>query len=272
VVLGGGGVTGIAWEIGLLQGLAERGVDLTDAALFVGTSAGSVVAAQLTSGVPLDQLYKEQTTEATGEVTARIGPEALLRFVMASVIPGDRRRGRAWLGRAALRAKTVPESERRAIIAQRVPYHDWPQQRLLVTAVDAQNGEPKIFDRDSGVPLTDAVAASCAVPVVWPPITIGGRRYLDGGVRSVANVDLANGYERVVVVAPLDAALRRADRPAVQAAALGPNVRSVVVTPDTAAKTAIGRNVLDPARRIPSARAGRAQAAAVAHRVREVWG
>jgi NTE family protein len=271
VVLGGGGVTGIAWEIGILQGLAERGIDLTGADLFVGTSAGSVVAAQLTSGVPLDQLFKEQTTEATGEVTARIGPEALVRFVMASVIPGDRQRGRAWLGRAALRAKTVPESERRAIIAQRVPYHDWPQQRLLVTAVDAESGEPKVFDRASGVPLVDAVAASCAVPVVWPPITIGGRRYVDGGVRSVANVDLAEGYGRVVVIAPIEAALRRADRPAEQAAALGAGVRSVVVTPDAAARTAIGRNVLDPAHRIPSARAGLAQAASVAERVRAVW-
>jgi NTE family protein len=191
---------------------------------------------------------------------------------MAPAFPGDRQRGRAWLGRAALRAKTVPESERRAIIAQRVPYQEWPAQRLLVTAVDAQSGEPRVFDRASGVPLVDAVAASCAVPVVWPPITIGGRRYVDGGVRSVANVDLAEGYGRVIVIAPLAVALRAADRPGVQAAALGLDVRSVVVTPDPAAKTAIGRNVLEPARRIPSARAGLAQAAAVAHRIREVWG
>lgn len=271
LVLGGGGVTGIAWEVGLLHGLATAGIDLGGADLFVGTSAGSVVAAQLTSGVPLEQLFAGQVTEATGEVTAQLGPGVVARFLLASVWPGDRQRGRAWLGRAALRADTVPEAERRAIIAQRVPYRGWPDRRLLVTAVDAESGEARIFDRQSGVPLVDAVAASCAVPVVWPPITIDGRRYVDGGVRTVANVDLAAGYARVVVIAPVQAALRRGDRPAAQAAALGPGVKSVVVTPDAAARAAIGRNVLDPARRIPSARAGLAQAETVAERVRAVW-
>lgn len=271
LVLGGGGVTGIAWEVGLLHGLATAGVDLSDADLFVGTSAGSVVAAQITSGVPLEKLFDEQVTEATGEVTAQLGLGVIARFVLASAWPGERQRGRAWLGRAALRAHTVPEAQRRAIIKQRVPYQAWPDQRLLVTAVDAESGEARIFDRQSGVPLVDAVAASCAVPVVWPPITIDGRRYVDGGVRTVANVDLAAGYERVVVVAPVQGALRRSDRPAAQAAALGADVRTVVVTPDAAARAAIGRNVLDPAQRVPSARAGWAQAETVAERVRAVW-
>jgi NTE family protein len=93
---------------------------------------------------------------------------------------------------------------------------------------------------------------------------------MDGGVRSIANVDLAAGYERVVVVAPVARAVRRADRPHVQAAALG--AASVVVTPDRVATAAIGRNVLDPAFRVPSAHAGRSQAARVADRVRAVWG
>lgn len=272
LVLGGGGVTGVAWEVGLLHGLATAGVDLGDADLFVGTSAGSVVAAQLTSGVPLEKLFADQVAEATGEVTAQLGLGVIARFLVASAWPGERERGRAWLGRAALRSKTVPEEQRRKIIAGRVPYQLWPNQRLLVTAVDAESGEARIFDRESGVPLVDAVAASCAVPVVWPPITIDGRRYIDGGVRTVANVDLAAGYERVVVVAPVQAALRRADRPTAQAAALGRDVRSVVVTPDAGARAAIGRNMLDPARRVPSARAGLAQAEAVAERVSAVWG
>jgi len=72
-----------------------------------------------------------------------------------------------------------------------------------VTAVDAATGEFRTFDRDSGVPLVQAVAASCAVPGVYPPVTIGGRRYVDGGMRSAANVDLAAGVERVVVLAVL---------------------------------------------------------------------
>lgn len=271
LVLGGGGVTGVAWEIGLLYGLAERGVDLTAADLFVGTSAGSVVAAQLTGGTPVAELFTHELADTTGDTNAVIGSRVLIGFVLAALWPGGRTRGRARLGRAALKARTVPESERRAAIASRVRRDDWPAARLLVPAVEAQTGEVAVFDRDSGVSLIDAVAASCAVPLVWPPMTVNGRRYVDGGVRSVANVDLAQGYDRVVVIAPITAAARRADRPAAQAAALGAGVRTAVVSPTDAALTAIGRNPLDPTRRAPAAQAGRAQAAEVIERVRGAW-
>jgi NTE family protein len=271
LVLGGGGVTGVAWEIGLLYGLTEHGVDLSQADLFVGTSAGSVVAAQVTSGVPLEKLFAAEIADTTGDRNATIGSGVLLRFVASSAFPGDRRRGRAWLGRAALRKKTVPESERRTAIMARVPHDDWPATALRIPAVVAETGEVTVFDAASGVSLIDAVAASCAVPLVWPPMTVNGTRYVDGGVRSIANVDLAAGHGRVVVIAPATAALRRADRPGAQAAALGPDVRTVVVSPSDAALTAIGRNPLDPDHRADAAQAGRKQAAEVADRVRQVW-
>ncbi len=271
LVLGGGGVTGVAWEIGLLHGLAEAGVDLTRADLFVGTSAGSVVAAQITGGKPPAELYAHELADTSGDRNATIGSGVLVRFVAASAFPGDRRRGRAWLGRAALRARTVPESARRTAIMARVPHDAWPRTPLRIPAVVAQTGEVVVFDAASGVSLIDAVAASCAVPLVWPPMTVNGTRYIDGGVRSVANVDLAAGHGRVVVVAPLTAALRRSDKPAAQAAALGPGVRSAVVSPSDAALTAIGRNPLNPDRRAAAAEAGRRQAAEVAERVRRAW-
>ena len=271
LVLGGGGVTGVAWETGLLLGLAEAGLDLSQAAIFVGTSAGSVVAAQLTSGVSLDTLYASQVADASGEIAAHMSGAALIQFVIAMAWPGDPQRARARLGHAALRATTVPEAERRAVIARRLPNNVWPQQRLLITSVNAEAGAAVVFDRDSEVSLVDAVAASCAVPLVWPPVTINGHRYIDGGVRSVANVDLVKGYDRIVVLAPTTAAFRRTDRPAAQVAALGPSVRSIIVSPDSASRAAIGSNVLDPARRAQSAQAGRAQAAGVAERVRTVW-
>ena len=147
----------------------------------------------------------------------------------------------------------------------------WPERRLLITSVNAATGEFVVFDKDSGVSLVEAVAASCAVPLVWPPITINGQPYIDGGVRSVANVDLAAGYGRVVVIAPLTQALRRVDRPDSQVAALDESVRAVLVSPDRASVAAIGRNPLDPARTVPSARAGRVQALAEAKRVGAVW-
>jgi NTE family protein len=272
LVLGGGGVTGVAWEIGLLYGLAERGIDLSKADLFVGTSAGSVVAAQITKGETLQQLYDHELADTTGDRNAVIGTPVLLRFLFAQAYPGNRQKGRAWLGRAALAKKTVPESERRNAIRARVPDDKWPETALRIPAVAAETGEVVVFDKDSGVSLIDAVAASCAVPMVWPPMTVNGTRYIDGGVRSIANVDLAADHGRVVVIAPITAALRHAEKPAVQAAALGPGVRTAVISPTDAALTAIGRNPLDPDRRAGSAQAGRAQAAQVADRVRAAWG
>jgi NTE family protein len=272
VVLGGGGVTGVAWEVGLIHGLAELGVDLSGADLYVGTSAGSVVAAQITSGTPLKEMFDREVADTTGDRKASIGAGVLLRFVFSALYPGGQQRGRAWLGRAALRAKTVPESERRAAIMGRVAHDEWPATPLRIPAVAAETGEIKIFDSASGVSLIDAVAASCAVPIVWPPMTVNGTRYVDGGVRSIANVDLAEGHGRVVVIAPATASVRRSSRPAAQAAALGPEVRTEVVSPSEAALTAIGRNPLSPDRRADAAEAGRKQAAEVVERVRAVWG
>jgi NTE family protein len=271
LVLGGGGVTGIAWETGLLAGLAEAGIDLASADVVVGTSAGSVVGAQITSGPALKDLYATQLVEPAGEIAAKMGAVTTLRFVAAMMWPGDEQRARARLGRAALRAHTVPESERRAVIARRLPSSSWPERRLLITAVDAETGELRVFDRDSGVPLAEAVAASCAVPLVWPPITVRGRRYIDGGVRSVTNADLAVDCDRVVVLAPVTFALRRSSRIGMQLASLGAAVRSVVISPDAEAHRAIGGNVLDPAHRVGSARAGHAQAAGAAQSVAAVW-
>ncbi|GAA4946320.1 patatin-like phospholipase family protein [Actinoplanes utahensis] len=272
LVLGGGGVTGVAWEIGMLHGLTEHGVDLTDAELFVGTSAGSSVAAQVLSGVPLEDLFAHQIADASGEIAARLGPGVILPFLIAGLWPGDPARGRAWLGRRALRARTMPEAERRAVIARRIGDGGWPATaRLRIVAVEAGTGAVRVFDASSGIPLVDAVAASCAVPLVWPPVTIGGARYIDGGVRTVANADLADGSRQVVVLAPVTRSVRRSGRPAAQLAALGPGVHGTVVSPDAAARAAIGRNPLDPARRRAAAEAGRAQAATEAARLRTLW-
>lgn len=271
LVLGGGGITGIAWEIGLLYGLAQAGIDLTDADLIVGTSAGSFVGALIASGIPLATLYAQQREPPTDVVGARLGRGFVVRWMLAMAMPGSRQRARARLGHAALRAKTGPETERIAVFSGAFPRNEWPAQPLLITAVDAESGVAVTFDREGVASLVEAVAASCAVPLVWPPISIKGHRYVDGGVRSPANVDLARGYERVVAIVPINGSLRRADRPEAQAAALGPGVRYVVISPDAAAIAAIGKNVLDPAKRAASAEAGCAQATSIAERVRAVW-
>jgi NTE family protein len=270
-VLGGGGVTGIAWEIGVIAGLAERGVDLTAAEVVVGTSAGSVVGAQISTRAPIEELYAEQLAEPAGMTTSRIGAAALARFVIAAAWPGRAQSGRAWLGRSALAAPAPPEAEHRRFFESILAGRPWPENRLLVTAVDAQTGESRVFDRDSGVGLVDAVAASCAVPLVFPPITINGHRYVDGGVRSVVNADLATGCDRVVVIAPVPFGFRPSQRVKRQLRSLGAGVRTVVVTPDADARKAFGSNVLDWAHRAAAARAGRAQAAGLVDAVRAVW-
>ncbi|MCZ2857773.1 patatin-like phospholipase family protein [Blastococcus sp. VKM Ac-2987] len=274
LVLGGGGITGIAWEIGVLAGLAEAGVDLTGADLVVGTSAGSVVGAQLTSGASLEEMYARQLEPPTRERVARMTRGNLARYAWAMLVSRGRdvefRRRVGALALAAEKAGLTPtEQERLDVIGSRLVSREWPDRPLTVTAVDAATGEFRPFDRESGVPLLQAVAASCAVPGVYPPVTIDGRRYVDGGMRSAANADLAQGYDRLVVLAPIARGV--GPLASVDAQVTGMLARVAVVAPDEGSRAAIGRNVLDPAAREPSARAGRAQAATVAARVAEVW-
>src|SRR6185295_19184110 len=106
------------------------------------------------------------------------------------------------IGAVAQSTATVTEGARRDVIAQRLPSRDWPDQILRISAIDTATGELIVFDRDSGVGLVDAVAASCAVPGVWPPVTIGERRYMDGGVGSSVNMELANDCGVAVVLVP----------------------------------------------------------------------
>jgi NTE family protein len=273
LVLGGGGVTGIAWELGLLAGLAEAGLDLTDAGLLVGTSAGSVVAALVGTGVDLEAAFASQLAPPGAERSASFGPGLMARFAWSSIRSRSPGAFAVRLGRVAVAATTVPEAERRAIIAARLPSHEWPQRRLLITAVDVESGELKVFDRDAGASLVDAVAASCAVPGVWPPVSLEGRRYMDGGMASVANAHLAAGASRVVVLAPLPGGIGPLPSVAAQAAELVRAGSTVsVLSPDAAARAAIGTRLLDVSRRAGAARAGRAQATAALAALRATWG
>ncbi len=272
-MLGGGGEAGIAWEIGLLAGLAARGVDLTAADLVVGTSAGAGVAAVINSGIGLAGLYQAQLSPVNGEAVARMTRWTIARFLWAVGPTRRPDRARRRLGRMAIRTRTRPAPERRAVIEHRLGTHDWPAGKLLITAVDADTGEFTAFDASSGVDLVDAVGASCAVPGVWPPVVINGRRWIDGGMRSPANADLAAGYDRVVVVAPITRGLRSIASVTDQVTELGRSCQAVaLVGPDAAAVAAFGRNLLDPACRAPSARAGYAQAGAALADLAAVWG
>jgi NTE family protein len=271
LVLGGGGITGAAWEIGMIAGLHAAGVDLSRAEAVIGTSAGAVVGAQILSGEPIDELYSRQFRDPVGEVVTHVPISTLVRFLVWTLMPGDEQVRRARIGRAALRARTMPESERKSVIGSRLPMKAWPQRDLRITAIDAESGEFVVFKRDSGVGLVDAVAASCAVPLVYPPATIGTRRFIDGGMRTAANADLAAGFDPIVALTPVGLALRRSRTAEGQIGSLGKGIRSLVVKPDGESRKAMGTRFLDPAFRAASARAGWTQAASVARAVAEVW-
>lgn len=275
LVLGGGGITGIAWELGMLTGLAERGVDLGQADLVVGTSAGAVVAVQLLAGLDLEQRYAAQLKPPGDEKKPRIPHLYLTRLVWTTVRAPDPAEFRVRMGRMALAARTPSEAERRAEVVQWVGgVHPWPERRLVITSVDAESGEFVTFDAASGVELVDAVAASACTPGVRPPATVRGRRHIDGGMRSAANVDLAAGHEQVVVLAPVTRGGGPMPAAEDQVTALGADARVVLISPDEDARRSMGsspRNMLDPARRPAVARAGRAQAAKAAERVADVW-
>ncbi|WP_322871185.1 patatin-like phospholipase family protein [Streptomyces goshikiensis] len=274
LVLGGGGLTGVGWESGILCGLARAGVDLSRADLVVGTSAGSLVGAQLTSGLLTpEELYESQLGDGSGEAVARFGAGLVARYALAMARSRDATAYRRRVGAMALAAAGgADESERREVLAARLVSHEWPERRLVVTAVDALSGELAAFDRESGAGLVDAVSASCAVPGVWPPVTVGQRRFIDGGIRSATNADLAAGYARVVIIAPMTLGSGLAPSPAAQAERLrAAGARVLLITPSPAARKTFGRNVLDPARRAPAARAGLAQAAEHAAEAAAVW-
>jgi NTE family protein len=263
--------------LGILTGLHESGVDVRGADLLIGTSAGSVVGAQIASGAGIESLFASQLTpvKQSKERMVAFDPAQMMEvFAQAIATSGqDLKAIRARIGVYALAAPTISEAERRVIIESRLPVHTWSQQRLLIVAVDTETGEEYVMDRASGVSLVDAVAASCAVPGIWPPVTIAERRYMDGGVRSATNADLAKGSDRILILNPLGANANSfgAGTTSEAAALKREGSQVLVIEPDTASATAIGPNPLDPATREPSALAGRTQGRELAASVAALW-
>lgn len=269
LVLAGGGIAGIAWETGVLRGIADESPAaarlLTESDVLVGTSAGSAVAAQLSSGHTLDELFDRQVAEASAEIDSGVDLETITEMFLTALGEPyedtlDRTRQQMQrIGAVALATKTVPAPVRRDVIARRLPSHHWPNRELRITAIDVDTGELTVFDRGSDVELVDAVAASCAVPGAWPPVTIAGRHYMDGGVASSVNLVVAADCATAVVLVPsgVDAPSPFGAGPAAEISAFPGAALAVFADADSLA--AFGPNALDPGCRIPSARAGREQ-------------
>ena len=285
MVLGGGGATGNAWLIGVVAGLLEAGLNVTDADLVVGTSAGATAAAQMTGASPTallaDILPAEppQRTEPAGHggrpAAAVADHMARTAAVFAAASdPADMRRR---MGAAAIELDAAgdPSAQERwrATVGARLPSREWPDRTLLVTAVDARTGEPVVLDRHSGVALVDAVAASTAG---GPAYTVGDHRYVDGGYRSVENADLAVGHRRVLVLAPLGGRTRMPLEWGMHLAAQVEQLRAsgssvATVVPDSSSEHLLGVNAMDLSLRPAAARAGRDLGRARAAQLTEFW-
>jgi len=297
LVLSGGGPVGIAWEAGLLAGLEENGVELGAADFILGTSAGSFVGSQLAMGKRAGDMAAAILAEAdrvSSAVAAGSRPNTsgggggapnlgLLFQKMQEARSGERdpQEVRREIGQFALEAKTMDEESFIKSFGRQLSETQadaWPSRGYACTAVDAETGEFVLWNAESKVGLARAVASSCSVPGVYPPITIHGRRYIDGGMRSGSNADLATGHELVVVVG-----LRTAGDAAMSERMRAPlekemqvlrdaGARTELILPDDASVAAFGPNLMDGRVRPAAAKAGIAQGRALAATLKGVWG
>lgn len=280
LILGGGGVLGIAWEIGVLKGLEDAGVDVTGADLIVGTSAGSVVGARIAQGATVSELVAEQNAPADGSLDEAMSfvdlPALLTVFQRWAGYTEMTQEACAEVGDMALNAQTAPEEKFLEWFENTIGT-EWPERDLLVTTVDAKTGEFRTWSRKDGVDIRHAVASSCAVPGLFPCVTVSGTRYQDGGVRSGTSANLASGFDNVVVIAPIgvgttgiDPTLGRITNAEVEALrAEGAGVE--LLYPDAATLEVFGINRMDSSKRGAAVEAGAAQGCDLAKKLAAAW-
>lgn len=264
LVLGSGGLTGAAWQLGVLGGLESVGSFPDGADLVVGTSAGALLAAHLLTGDTPDTLLARLRALPPAP---SMGWDVPARLLAAQLWP-SRRHAVVALGAWAA---SLPRPEgtawlRAATAALRG--RPWPDE-LQVVATDVASGRPAFLTATSGVGLAEAVAASCALPGVLPPVRVGPRLLFDGGLRSQANLDLAEPADVVLALAPLSAAVSRVRRPREQALHLPGEV--LLLEPDRGERRAIGLAVMDAAGAEPAHAAGFARGRAAGAVVAAAW-
>ncbi|MDP1632440.1 MAG: patatin-like phospholipase family protein [Caulobacter sp.] len=282
LVLGGGGPVGIAWETGLIAGLAEAGVDVSQADWILGTSAGSVVGAQMALGRrPEAMLHAEFAAAERAKEAQAKGPGKAPDLMPLMAIMGRRPPAGDMptdlmieLGQLSLGAQTVSEEVFIAGFGPLAEEQPWPE-RYACTAVDTASGEFQVWSSQTAAPLGRGVASSCSVPAIFPAITIDGRRYMDGGMRSGTNADLARDHGKVVIVAVMPPAFAPMMMPRLEAEMT--TIRDqggdpLLLVPDAGSGEAFGMNLMDSSNREAVARAGFAQGQAEAARLGAFWG
>ena len=284
LILGGGGPVGLAWEAGLLAGLGRGGTDVANADKVLGTSAGAVVGCLLVSGADLSQVLSlvAGPPGAQNPQPATDPMEELIAVMAQSALhPQDAAELRAQLGSQAVAAYTMSEVswlERFQAFADA----PWPP-GFACTAVDTADGTFQVWERSCGIGLDRALASSCAVPIVYPPVTIKGRRWMDGGVRDFLNADVATGHDVVLAVStgllepsefgrPGMNTVMRATRARLEALrAGGARVKAVVPNEEMLELSGWGAHLMDYSRAATAYRVGERQGEAQATELRTFW-
>ena len=283
LVLGGGGYAASAWETGLITGMADVDLDVRNADLFVGTSSGSRVALHLASGVAHEDAYQRRLQP--GPPSSERAPVVDWVGLRDGVVRAKQSGGSSTeilrrIGSLALAAASGTSGpSRREVVAAQLPMETWPEKRVLIAAVNAETGERRAFDSNSGIDLVDAVIASTA-SFGWPPTLFQGEHYIDGGSYSTNNADLATGFDRVMILAmkpPPGVPI-----PSMSLVSLEETVKTLqdngalveVIHPDenTLAALAAAGGVMNPTISAPAASAGRVQGRSiVAERIASFW-
>jgi NTE family protein len=280
LVLGGGGAVGVSWQVGLIGGLRDAGVELADANEVLGTSAGALVGALLASDLDVADALAALAALGTNidAHTMTAANTTFLDSMHRANLASDPEQAIRDVGCTALTAYTIPEDTYLGLFAL-LDGIAWPA-GFRCTAIDTVSGELVVWDQNSGVPLRDAVASSCAIPALFPPVTIMGRRYMDGGIISHLNSTSVLPSDVVVVLSchPLSEAGGGALVSASSLGAengelekLGTMTRVVPVEPRFDQLAATAEQMMDPAIAGQAIKIGRDQAESEAPTIRSSW-
>ncbi|AGZ26048.1 MULTISPECIES: patatin-like phospholipase family protein [Staphylococcus] len=246
LVLGGGGITGIAWESGVLAALIENGMKISQIDKIFGTSAGAFVGAVLSNNQDMKSYYHYLNENKDPNEQTKLKKEVYEMWRQAYIQGGNNQEsiGRL-LGEMIDQVQPVISmKERKKAIAKRLNDSKWTSQ-LVITAINARTGQLETINQQIGMDLIDSVAASEAVPGLWPHVTMNGKDYIDGGMVSSTNACLAKDFKQILIIAPLTQKIGKLPNVFDDEITLSNTSDVYTITPDEFSKSIIGDNIYD---------------------------
>jgi NTE family protein len=244
LVLGGGGITGIAWESGVLAGLIDSGILVNHADKILGSSAGSYVGSILANGQNMKTYYEQLANNRDNADNAQLDP-SLFELWREAFVQGktDEQVIGKYLGDIINKSpSTVSFEERERSVRKRIGNVDWTPQ-LEITAINAKTGTLESFNETSDISLIEAVMASGAVPGIWPHVDMLGASWIDGGMISSTNARLMANYKDIIILAPLDQKQGLVPSVYEDVETLKTNSNVTLITPDQDSRNIIGTNI-----------------------------